>query len=202
MQTPPRRAVYPADQPMDFAASTLPATRAAVAAAAFLRDAVAADAAALAAIYNPYVIASTVSFEEDAVDAAAMAARVAAVQALGLPWLVAESDGVIVGYAYATSWRVRPAYRYAVETSVYLPASQHRRGLGAQLLTALLERLRSGGLHLAIAGIALPNPASIALHERMGYSKAAHFREVGFKLGQWRDVAYWQLLLQQPEPPA
>lgn len=161
-----------------------------------LRAAGAADGAAIAAIYNPYVLASTISFEEEAVEPAVMAARIADVAAAGLPWLLAESGGVVVGYAYATRWRVRPAYRYAVETSVYLAPACHGQGIGRLLYERLLAQLRAGGFHLAIAGIALPNPASIALHERSGFQKAAHFREVGFKFGQWRDVGYWQLLLQ------
>jgi len=160
-----------------------------------VRDAGAADAAAIAAIYQPYVLETAISFEEQAVGREAMAGRIAEAQAAGLPWLAACRDGVLVGYAYASKWRLRPAYRHAVETSVYVARDAHGRGAGRALYTALLARLRADGKHLAIAGIALPNEPSIALHESFGFEKAAHFKEVGFKFGAWRDVAYWQLLL-------
>lgn len=165
-----------------------------------VRDAGPADAAAITAIYQPYVLETAISFEEQAVDIEEMARRIAAAQSAGLPWLGAICDGELVGYAYASQWRVRPAYRHAVETSVYVARAAHGRGAGRALYTALLARLRSDGKHLAIAGIALPNEASIALHESFGFEKAAHFKEVGFKFGEWRDVAYWQLLLQGPPP--
>jgi L-amino acid N-acyltransferase YncA len=161
-----------------------------------IRDAAPADAAALAAIYNPYILDTTISFEETAVSADEMRARIAAVQDGGLPWLVLEGgDGAIAGYAYATKWRVRHAYRHSVEVSVYLAAGHGRRGYGSALYEALLGRLRQLGCHLAIAGIAQPNEASVALHERMGFSKVAHFGEVGFKFDRWLDVGYWELRL-------
>lgn len=160
-----------------------------------LRDATADDAPAIAAIYNPYILDTTISFEEDPVSDAEMARRVADVQAAGLPWLVAEADGAVIGYAYATKWRVRHAYRHSVESSVYLAPAEARKGIGSALYSALFERLRAGGYHLVIGGIALPNDASVALHEKMGYEKAAQFKEVGFKFGRWLDVGYWQKIL-------
>ncbi len=160
-----------------------------------IRDATGEDAAAIAAIYNPYILDSTISFEEAAVTAADMAARIAGVQDGGLPWLVLEHDGVIAGYAYATRWRVRHAYRFAVETSVYLAQGQGGQGSGTALYEALLARLRAVGCHMAIGGIAQPNPASVALHEKLGYKKVAHFSEVGFKFDRWIDVGYWELQL-------
>jgi phosphinothricin acetyltransferase len=165
-----------------------------------LRDAIPDDAPAIAAIYNPYITGTTISFEEEPVHDAEMARRVAEVQAAGLPWLVAELDGAVVGYAYATKWRVRHAYRHSVESSVYLAPAAERRGVGTALYEALLERLRAGGYHLVIGGIALPNAASVALHEKMGYEKAAHFKEVGYKFGRWLDVGYWQKNLAAPAP--
>lgn len=163
-----------------------------------IRDARPTDAAAIAAIYNPYIVDSTISFEETPVTAADMQARIAAVQEGGLPWLVLEEeDGAIAGYAYATKWRVRHAYRFSVETSVYLPAGRAGRGFGTALYRELLRRLRDDGCHLAIAGIAQPNVASVALHEKMGFIKVAHFGEVGFKFGRWLDVGYWELKLAQ-----
>ena len=160
-----------------------------------IRDAHASDAPAIAAIYNPYILETTISFEEEPVPDADMARRVADVQAAGLPWLVAEEGGAVIGYAYATKWRVRHAYRHSVETSVYLAPAAARKGIGTALYEALFARLRAGEYHLAIGGIALPNEASVALHEKMGYEKAAHFKEVGFKFGRWLDVGYWQKTL-------
>jgi phosphinothricin acetyltransferase len=160
-----------------------------------IRNAIADDARAIAAIYNPYILNTTISFEEEPVTDAAMAQRIADVQDGGLPWLVAERDGKVLGYAYATKWRVRLAYRFSVESSVYLAPEAVRQGVGSALYTALLAQLAERGCHLVIGGIALPNEASVALHEKMGYEKVAHFREVGFKFDRWIDVAYWQKTL-------
>jgi phosphinothricin acetyltransferase len=160
-----------------------------------IREAQAADAAQIAAIYNLYVEATVVSMEFDPVTAEAMARRIADVQAAGLPWLVLGDRDTVAGYAYASPWRTRVGYRHAVETSVYLAPQEASRGLGTRLYTELLARLRAAGLHTAIGGIALPNPASVALHEKFGFVQVAQFREVGRKFGQWVDVGYWQLLL-------
>ena len=160
-----------------------------------VRAAGAGDAAAIAAIYNHFVLHSAISFEEEAVSADNMAQRIDDVQRASLPWLVAERDGALLGYAYATKWRVRHAYRFSVETSVYLAPDAAGHGTGSILSAALLEQLRRAGCHLVIGGIALPNPASIALHEKFGFEKVAHFKEVGFKFGAWRDVGYWQKIL-------
>lgn len=160
-----------------------------------IRDAITDDARAIAAIYNPYIANTTISFEEQPVTDAEMARRIAEVQGAGLPWLVIEQDGAMLGYAYATKWRVRHAYRFSVESSVYLAPQAAGQGVGTRLYTALLERLRDAGCHLVIGGIALPNAASVALHEKLGYEKVAHFREVGFKFDRWLDVGYWQKAL-------
>jgi L-amino acid N-acyltransferase YncA len=160
-----------------------------------IRDASVEVAESIASIYNHFVLTTSISFEEAEVPVKEMAGRIADVQAAGLPWLVAEQDGIITGYAYATKWRVRHAYRFSVESSVYLAPAQAGRGIGTVLYRALLERLRAGGYHRAIGGIALPNPASIALHEKLGFEKVAQFREVGFKFGRWTDVGYWELAL-------
>jgi L-amino acid N-acyltransferase YncA len=165
-----------------------------------IRNAGSTDAAALAAIYNHYVLNTAISFEEAALSEAEMARRIAEVQAAGLPWLVIDDAGALAGYAYATRWRVRPAYRHSVETSVYLRAGSAGAGFGTLLYRALLARLREDGRHLVIGGIALPNPASVALHEKAGFEKVAHFSEVGFKLGRWHDVGYWQLILNTSAP--
>lgn len=160
-----------------------------------IRPADAADAARIVAIYNDYVTGTTISFEEQPVLEADMAGRIRDVVEAGLPWLVALHDGELVGYAYATKWRARAAYRHSVESSVYLDLHAFGRGWGTLLYCSLLERLRAGGLRTVIAGIAQPNQRSVVLHERLGFRKVAHFSEVGFKLGDWVDVAYWQLSL-------
>ncbi|MES2297478.1 MAG: arsinothricin resistance N-acetyltransferase ArsN1 family B [Pseudomonadota bacterium] len=160
-----------------------------------IRDAKDGDAAAICAIYNHYVAHSTISFEEDAVATGVMEQRMAAVRAAGLPWLVIEQDGALAGYAYASKWRDRHAYRYSVETTVYLAPGIARQGLGRAVYAALLARLTNAGFRVAIGGIAQPNTASVALHETLGFEKVAHFKDVGFKFGRWIDVGYWQLLL-------
>lgn len=162
---------------------------------AIIRAATPADAAAIAAIYNHYVADTVITFEEEAVPAQAMAARIAAIQALELPWLVAERDGAVVGYAYANRWKARSAYRMSVETTIYLQHGAEGRGLGKRLYAALLDVLKTQRIHAVIGGAALPNPASAALHESLGFEHVGTFRQVGFKHGRWVDVAYWQLVL-------
>jgi phosphinothricin acetyltransferase len=159
-----------------------------------LRDAVPADAAAIAAIYNHYVATTTISMETDPVPASEMAQRIADVQGGGLPWLVLLEDGELRGYAYASKWRARPGYRNSVESSAYVAPGQRGRGHGLALYGALLARLQ-GQFHSVIGGIALPNAASIGLHERLGFRQVACFHEVGHKFGAWVDVGYWQLIL-------
>jgi L-amino acid N-acyltransferase YncA len=152
------------------------------------------DATAIAAIYNHYIVHTTISFEEEELAPEQMAARIADYGAR-LPWLVYEEDGEVLGYAYATPWRVRPAYRYSVESSVYTKHGCARRGIGAQLYGALIAQLRARELQVVIGGIAQPNEASVALHERLGFEKVAHFKRVGRKFGRWIDVGYWELQL-------
>ncbi len=160
-----------------------------------IRPATTADAPAIAAIYNHYISTTSITFEETPVTAPMMAERIAALQAEGLPWLVVLADDRVVGYTYASKWRVRHAYRFSAESTVYLEPGQSGRGLGAALYGALLAALRSAGYHLVIGGIALPNEASVALHEKLGFEKVAQFKEVGFKFERWIDVGYWQLTL-------
>ncbi len=152
------------------------------------------DAAAIVAIYNHYIATTTISFEEQAVTPEDMAGRIRDVTA-GLPWLVHEQDGEVLGYAYATKWRARSAYRFAAETSVYVAFGQGGKGIGSGLYKALLEELRAREIHMAIGGIAQPNEASVALHESLGFEKVAHFKQVGRKFDRWIDVAYWELQL-------
>lgn len=152
------------------------------------------DASAIARIYNHYVLNTTVSFEDRSVPDDEMARRVGEILDLSLPYLVLEDQQQLLGYAYASRWHGRRAYRFAVETSIYLDPLWCRKGLGKVLYLALLEQLAGLGLHTAIGCIALPNLASIALHERLGFQQVAKFSQVGFKFGQWVDVGYWQRL--------
>jgi L-amino acid N-acyltransferase YncA len=159
-----------------------------------IRDANIADAASICAIYNPYILNSTISFETIPVSDKEMAERI--IHNGKLPWLVYEENDHILGYAYATKWRIRHSYRYSVESAVYLDSESTGRGLGTLLYNELLNRLKSMNIHVVIGGIALPNPASIALHEKFGFEKVAHFKEVGFKFNNWIDVGYWELVLK------
>ena len=161
-----------------------------------IRSATAADAQAICAIYNYFILQSTATFEETAIAPDEMATRIEAINGAGrLPFLVAELDGAVAGYAYAAPWKTRSAYRHTVESSVYVAPGFAGMGLGSRLYQALLQQLREREVHAVLAGIAMPNSASIGLHEAFGFSKVGQLREVGNKFGQWLDVAYWQLLL-------
>lgn len=160
-----------------------------------IRNAVAGDAESIARIYNHYILNTIITFEEEAVTAEEMAVRISEIRSARLPWLVADHDGQVVAYAYASKWKGRCAYRYSVETTVYVDPGFVRKGFGSKLYEHLFARLRDCGMHLAIGGIALPNDASVALHERFGMLRVARFEEVGFKFGKWIDVGYWQAKL-------
>ena len=160
-----------------------------------IRPATCADAPALAEIYNPYVVETAVTFEEAPVAPSEMAARVAEADGAGLPFLVAAASGVPAGFACASKWKGRCAYRHTAETTVYVGRDHWRCGLGTALYLELLALLQQAGVHAAIGGIALPNEPSVALHERLGFVQVARFREVGFKFDRWIDVGYWQRLL-------
>jgi L-amino acid N-acyltransferase YncA len=189
-----------------------------------LRPASVADASDIARLYNHYVAETVVTFEEVPVAGPDMARRIADVQAAALPWLVAEAEaGVgsggggesvgppaggarvsgasggprLVGYAYAAPWRTRSAYRFSVEVTVYLAPDYTGRGLGTRLYGELFALLETAGMHVALGGIALPNDASVALHEKLGMRKVAHLEQVGFKFGRWIDVGYWQRTLAE-----
>lgn len=162
---------------------------------AIVRPVSTADAEAITRIYNHYIRDTVITFEEEEIAATVMASRIDEVLGAGLPWLVVEQDGEIAGYAYAGKWKGRCAYRYSVESTVYLDHQRTAQGLGRLLYRELLSLLRGQSIHAVMGGIALPNEASVALHERLGFAKVAHFREVGFKFGRWIDVGYWQALL-------
>lgn len=154
------------------------------------------DVLSLVTIYNYYIENTAITFEENTIDAAELTKRIAMVVEFGLPWLVLEHQGDIIGYAYATKWKERSAYRFAVESTVYLHHQHLGQGFGYTLYKALFDALKQRELNTVIGGITLPNAASVALHEKLGMKKVAHFERIGFKFGQWRDVGYWQLNLK------
>lgn len=160
-----------------------------------------ADAARLAQIYEHYVLHDTATFETEPVSAEEMRARIERIQSRGLPWLVAEHHGEVVGYAYAGPYRDRAAYRHTLEASVYLDHQTRRGGWGTALYTELIARLRSldsgehAPVHSVLGGIALPHPGSVALHERLGFRHVGTIPEAGYKFDRWIDVGFWQLRL-------
>lgn len=160
-----------------------------------IRPARVEDASAIAMIYNYYIENTWVTFEVDSISEADMASRIEECQEIHLPWLVAVNDGKVIGYCYASKWKGRCAYRHSVEATIYLDSAATAKGWGIKLYTSLLSELKHRDVHAVICGIALPNAASIALHEKLGMEKVAHFKEVGNKFGEWVDVGYWQCLL-------
>lgn len=164
-----------------------------------IREAAASDASAIAVIYNHYVAETVVTFEEEPVPVAEIVRRIEEVQSASLPWLVAELEGDVVGYAYARPWHARSAYRFSAEITVYLAPARTGRGIGSNLYGELFPILRARRVHAVMGGIALPNEASVALHEKFGLRKVAQFEEVGFKFDRWIDVGYWQRTLQPVE---
>jgi len=167
-----------------------------------IRIAEPADAAGMAAIYRPYCEASPISFEVSAPSADQMAERIAEIAAR-YPWLVCEVDDRAAGYVYASQHRERAAYRWAVDVAIYVAQEHHRRGIGQALYTSLFAVLREQNYVKAYAGITLPNPTSVGLHEALGFTPIGVYPGVGHKLGRWLDVGWWQLALQPeiPDPP-
>jgi L-amino acid N-acyltransferase YncA len=160
------------------------------------------DAGPMLGIYAPLVRQTPISFELEPPPLEEFQERVRRVMAR-TPWLVWDEGGDLWGYAYAGPFRARPAYQWTVETTVYVAGPQRGRGVGRALYTALLAGLRLAGYHRAYAGITLPNPGSVATHERLGFEPLGVFKGAGFKLGRWHDVGFWQLALQEaPLPPA
>jgi L-amino acid N-acyltransferase YncA len=152
---------------------------------------------------RPHVEGGATSFEEEAPGAEELADRIEAISA-SHPWLVAEGGGALAGFAYACRHRSRPAYRWAVDVSVYVDPSRQGRGVGRALYSALFEELRARGFRIACAGITLPNEASVALHEHLGFEPVGVYRSIGWKAGEWQDVGWWQLALDPAagDPPA
>ncbi len=159
-----------------------------------IRDVKISDAKAICDIYNHYIANTIVTFEEELVDISAMIKRITHVSSQ-YPWIVYEVNGEILGYAYANKWKSRTAYRLNAETTVYIKPKEEGQGIGNKLYLKLIALLKETELHTLIGGISLPNSSSIALHEKHGFKKVAHFEQVGKKLSQWVDVGYWQLKL-------
>jgi L-amino acid N-acyltransferase YncA len=151
----------------------------------------------IAEIYNHYINTSTATFETEPIDAAEMAKRIGETVAAGYPFLAAEDDGQVIGYAYGHQYRAREAYRRSVEVSVYLKDGAGGKGIGTALYGRLFPELGARGFHTAIAGISLPNEASVRLHEKFGMTKVAHFKEVGFKFDRWIDTGFWQVIIER-----
>lgn len=162
-----------------------------------IRDATSTDSSSIAKIYNHYILHDHCTFEIEPINQDEMNVRIQKVQqTLNLPWIVLIVEDNIVGYAYATQWKPREAYLRTAEVSVYLDKKAKGRGYGALLYEELIERLRTRGLHALLAGISLPNDASIKLHESLGFEKVGQLKEVGNKFDRWIDVGYWELILE------
>ena len=161
-----------------------------------IRPAVEADASAMLAIYRPYVESTVISFEQDVPSLEEYTARVRK-YFTGWAGVVAEAEGQLLGYAYGSSHRERAAYKWSVETTVYVTAGVQRRGIGRHLYSALFPMLKDAGYCNAYAGVTLPNPASVALHQAVGFKPIGTFPRVGYKFGQWRDVAWFHLALRE-----
>lgn len=153
------------------------------------------DAPRIAEIYNYYVTDTVITFEEKIVSADEYVGRIESVLSKGLPWIVAEVDGEIVGYAYATEWRKRVAYRFTVESAVYLDHEKLGKGVGSALYEALFKELKTRGFKTVMGLVALPNPVSQKLHEKFGFKRTGEYKQVGWKFDQWIDVGSWQLML-------
>ena len=163
-----------------------------------VRTAYLEDAAAIAAIYNFYVESSHSTFETETVNESEMRRRVSEILE-NYPVLVGEENGEIIGYAYASCYKTRAGYRHSVEVSVYIKNGINGKGIGTILYENLFAELKAKPIHAIVAGIALPNDASIRLHEKFGFEKVAHFREIGFKHGRWIDVGYWEKIQKKSD---
>ena len=161
-----------------------------------IRDVRVEDAFEIKDIYNYYILNSVATFEESPVSVEEIKSRIQSI-IINFPWIVYEVDNQILGYVYANNWKLRAAYKQSVESSVYLKPGELNKGVGSKLYKALIKLLVKKKIHVIIGGISLPNFASITLHEKFGFKKVAHFKEVGFKFKKWVDVGYWQLTINK-----
>ena len=156
-----------------------------------IREAKSKDAKAIASIYNHYILNSTISFEENPVNENIIIRRINSSEQN--KWWIYESADELLGYAYSTSWKPRTAYRYTVESSIYLKPNNFRNGIGTALYTKLLESLKKEGFRRVLAGISLPNYSSVLFHENFGFEKVGQLEAVGYKFKKWIDIGYWEL---------
>ena len=158
-----------------------------------IRKVVLSDAQQITEIYNYYILNSIITLEETPVSVDTTKELIKSV-ITNLPWIVYEENRQVVGFAYANKWKSRSGYKHTVESTVYLKEEATGKGIGSLIYTTLIDQLISMKFHAIIGGISLPNEVSVALHERLGFEKIAHFKEVGFKFNKWVDVGYWQLI--------
>lgn len=159
-----------------------------------IRDFIPTDLEQITAIYKHYILHSHHTFETEEISESEMLSRISTIRN-SYPFIVFEEEGIIKAYAYATRWKIRQAYEHTVETSIYVNPDYKGKGIGTKLYTHLIQVLKKSNLHSILAGISLPNDASIQLHEKLGFNKAGVLKDVGYKFGKWIDVAYWNLLL-------
>ncbi len=163
-----------------------------------IRSATLDDSKAISDIYNYYILNSHATFETEPVTISEMEKRIGrVVEEFKLPWLVFEDDQEVLGYAYGTQWKGRAAYLHTVETTIYLHQNAFGKGLGSELYSDLMDKLKSSHFHSILGGIAMPNDASVALHEKLGFVKVGLLKDVGYKFDRWVDVGYWQLLVNE-----
>lgn len=154
------------------------------------------DVTAITDIYNYYIRNSVANLEETEVDESFFKDKILK-DATRFPWLVYEENHKIIGFAYASEWKARSGYKKSAELTVYLHHNNASKGIGSQLYKAVIDRLKEMDVHVAMGGISLPNEASVRLHEKFGFEKVAHYKEIGYKFNKWVDVGYWQLIINK-----
>lgn len=160
-----------------------------------IRKVIINDSIQIASIYNYYIKNTVITFEEEPVNEIGIASRIESISSK-FPFLIIEENNKILGYAYATGWRVRSAYKFSAEVTIYMHHKASGKGLGSKLFSVFIDEMKKTEVHVLVGGIALPNEASIALHENFGFKKVAHFEDIGFKFGKRIDVGYWELKLK------
>lgn len=160
-----------------------------------IRNCLLQDAQAICNIYNYYIENTVITFEEGTIVPSIMEERIKALQSKGHPWIVYEENSQVIGYAYAGEFKSRCAYRFTLETSLYLSHKHLEKGIGSKLYSALIDKCRLMGIHSLVGIIAVPNEPSISIHEKFSFKKAGFLSEVGYKFNKWINVEYWQLML-------
>ena len=160
-----------------------------------IRNVTLADSSRIAEIYNYYIQNTAITFETEEIDAAEMERRISAILGAGEPFIVYEIEGVVVGYSYLHTFKERAAYSRSKELSVYVDTEYKGKKIGENLCRYIIDSVDRNSIHAIISCITIPNPASILLHEKLGFTKVGHFREVGFKFDKWQDIGYWELIM-------